>query len=539
MILTSFNHWLRESTAGPRHSCSAGSAISRRTFTQSTLAATALATLPAQRLWADASKPAAIPAQVGAIGLGGNPVTLTAAEIKELRAALHGPLLLSADDGYDVARHIWDPSFDRHPALIARCADAQDVVHAVNFARTHQLRTAVRAGGHSVSGQSQPDGGLMIDVTPMKTIRVDAKQRRAYAQSGVLLGELDQAMQAVGLVTTLGTVSDTGIAGLTLGGGVGLLMRRFGLAIDNLISIDVVTADGKLRHASEQENPDLFWGLRGGGGNFGVATAFEYRLHPLQHPILVGGRAYPYSQARSVLAAVAELAEQAPDELFLGVSVNNVATGPAAGRSVQCILAYTGEDPAAGLKSIEPLAKLGKPLVDKIDSRPYLDAQSMRNGERADNPARAVVPSTPRTWYESGYLYSTPDALFDEIIRGFDAVPPSFDASAGFSQMGGAIARVKQDATAFWNRPAKHDFIVDVSWLGSARDEEARKAARAIWTGVEPFTRGHYVNTVPDASSQRVRATYGDNYPRLVALKEKYDPLNLFRLNANIKPGTT
>ncbi|HUI59689.1 MAG TPA: FAD-binding oxidoreductase, partial [Steroidobacteraceae bacterium] len=509
MILTSLNHWLREPATEQRHYARSGVAISRRAFTHSTLAATALAALPARPLWADTSKPAVIPAQVNAIGLTGKPLTLTAADIKELRAALRGPLLLAADEGYDTARRIWDPSIDHHPALIARCSNAQDVIHAVNFARTHQLRTAVRAGGHSVSGQSTPEGGLMIDVSPMKEIRVDARQRRAYAQGGVLLGELDHAMQAVGLVTTLGTVSDTGIAGLTLGGGVGLLMRRFGLSIDNLISVDVVTADGKLLHASEQENSDLFWGLRGGGGNFGVATAFEYRLHPLQHPVLVGFRAFPYSAARSVFTAVAELADKAPDELFLGVSVQNVAAGERAGRSVGCLAGYTGEDPAVGLKLLEPLAKLGKPLIDTVAPTSYLAAQSMRNDERADSPARLAVPSVPKTWYESGYLYSAPDALFDEMIRRFDAVPPYFDAGAGFSQMGGAIARVKQDATAFWNRPAKYDSIVDVSWSDSAKDEEARKAARDVWTGMEPFTRGHYVNTVPGASSQRVRATYG------------------------------
>jgi len=199
---------------------------------------------------------------------------------------------------------------------------------------------------------------------------------------------------------------------------------------------------------------------------------------------------------------------------------------------------YTGEDPTVGLNLVEPLAKLGKPLVDTVAPMSYLAAQSASNAERADSPARVAVPSTPRTWYESGYLYSATDALFDEIIRRFDTVPAHFDANAGFSQMGGAIARVKQDATAFWHRPAKYDFLADVSWTDPTKDQEARQAARGVWAGVEPFTRGHYVNTVTGASSQRVRATYGDNYARLVALKEQYDPLNLFRLNANIKPRT-
>ena len=538
MIFTSFNPRLPGTAADQHRSTSHG--ISRRTFTHATLAATAFAALPARPLWADASKPATIPVQVDAVGLTGKPVTLAAAEIKELRAALGGRLLLAADEGYDAARRIWDPSFDRHPALIVRCANAQDVIHAVNFARTHGLRTGVRAGGHSVAGHSQPEGGLVIDVSPMKEIRVDAKLRRAYAQGGVLLGELDRATQAVGLATTLGTVSDTGIAGLTLGGGVGRLMRRFGLAIDNLISVDVVTADGKLLHASEQENPDLFWALRGGGGNFGVATAFEYRLHPFKHQVLDGFRLFPYSQARSIFPAVVELLDRAPDELGLGVAVANITEGgPApAGRYAGYLAGYVGEDPAVGLKLLEPLAKLGKPLVDLVAAKPYLVAQGARDSETAQGPANVAVPRVTKTWYESGYLYGATDALFDEIIRRFDEVPTYFGAQAGFSQMGGAIARVKPEATAFWNRSAKYDFGNDVSWSDPQKDEEARKVARAIWAGVEPFTRGYYVNTVPGASSQRVRATYGDNYPRLVALKEKYDPLNLFRLNANIKPGT-
>jgi FAD/FMN-containing dehydrogenase len=540
MILTSFNQGLRAPATEQRRSSSPAGAISRRSFTHSTLAAGALAALPARLLWADASNPAAIPAQVNAIGLTGKPVTLAAAEIKELRAALRGPLLLAADDGYDTARRIWDPSFDHHPALIARCANAEDVVHAVNFARTHGLRTGVRAGGHSVAGHSVPEGGLMIDVSPMKEIRIDTKNLRAYAQGGVLLGELDRAMQAAGLATTLGTVSDTGIAGLTLGGGVGRLMRRFGLAIDNLVSVDVVTADGKLLHASSAENPDLFWALRGGGGNFGVATAFEYRLHPFKQQVLDGLRLLPYSQARSLFAAAAELAEQAPDDLTVGVAVSSATPGGRipAGRYTVCLVTYTGQDPAVGLKLLEPLAKFGKPLADLIAPKSYLAAQDSRNNETAHGAANVAVPSIPKTWYESGYLYSAPDALFDEIVRRFDEVPPYFDATAGFSQMGGAIARVKPEATAFWNRGAKYDFLNDVSWNDSAKDEEARNAARSVWAGVEPFTRGHYVNTIPDASSQRVRTTYGDNYPRLVALKERYDPTNLFRLNANIKPRT-
>jgi FAD/FMN-containing dehydrogenase len=536
LIRTVFDPW--------RHlrSCAGGNALpaatlDRRAFTRGTLAATAMAALPVGRLWAQAAKPAAIPAQVAAIGLTGKPVSLATADIRELRAALRGPLLLAADEGYDAARRIWNPAFDRHPALIVRCADAEDVVHAVNFGRDHELRTAVRAGGHSLSGQSAPEGGLMIDVSPMREVRVDTKQRVVHTQSGALLGEVDRATQAVGMVTTMGTATDTGIAGLTLGGGMGRVMRRFGLAIDNLVGMDVVTADGKLRHASADENSDLFWGLRGGGGNFGVVTAFHYRLHPLEHKVLSGMRLFPFSQARTVLSAVTEVAERAPDEMLFAVELINTLTGPApAGRYAVLAVDYSGEDPAAGQKLLEPLAKLGKPVVDTIAAVSYLEAQG------AVSAANAVVPDASankvRQWTESGFLNSTSDALFDELIRRFEAVPADLEAFSAFSQVGGAVARVAQDATAYWNRPAKYDYLGGTQWTDPAQDDPGRTVARDMWAGVQPFTRGYYVNTVPGANDQRLRATFGDNYPRLVSLKEKYDPMNLFRLNANIKPGT-
>jgi FAD/FMN-containing dehydrogenase len=511
--------------------------MDRRAFTRGTLAATAMAALPARQLWAQAARAAPVPSQVAAISLGGKPITLAAADIKDLRAAMRGPLLLAADEGYDAARRIWNPAFDRHPVLIARCTSAQDVVHAVNFARAHEMRTGVRAGGHSLSGQSQPEGGLMIDMWPMRELKLDARQRVVDAQGGALLGEVDRATQAAGMVTTLGTATDTGIAGLTLGGGMGRMMRRHGLSIDNLLGIDVVTADGKLRHASEQENADLFWGLRGGGGNFGVATNFRYRLHPLAHKILSGFLVYPIAQARSVLAAMTELSERMPDEMMLAAELLNALSGPIPpGRYAIIAVDYSGEDPAAGRKLLEPLAKLGRPVLDTVAAVSYVEAQG------AVGAANAAVPDASsnkvRQWTESGFFTSTPDALFDELVRRFEAVPASLEAFSAFQQMGGAVARVKQDATAYWNRHAKYDYLGGTQWADAAQDDLGGKVARDMWAGIQPFTSGYYVNTVPGANDQRLRATYGDNYPRLVALKEKYDPTNLFRLNANIKPGT-
>jgi FAD/FMN-containing dehydrogenase len=503
--------------------------IDRRGFVGSTLAATVFAAVGSGRLWADAASAAAIPQQTAAVSGSGEALTLSAADLKDLRAALHGKLLLAQDAGYDAARRLWNPHFDRRPALIVRCADASDVVRAVNFARAHDLRTAVRAGGHSLSGQSACDGGLMIDVSPMKAISVDAKSRLAQAQGGVLLGELDRRMQAVGLATTLGTVTDTGIAGLTLGGGVGRLVRKYGLACDNLRSVELVTADGRLRRVSPKDDPDLFWGVRGGGGNFGVATAFEYQLHPLQHKVVTGERFYPYSQARSVIAALVEFAATAPDDVMMGASLINSSHGEHAGRFVSWSVDYVG-DPNQFEKVIAPLRSLGKPLLDTMSTVSYLEAQG------AEGAANAGVPREVTLYVKSGFLHSVPATTVDELVRQFEALPPTLDISAGMSQLGGAISRVAPGDTAYWNRLASFDLLLDGSWAGRDQDERNIKLIRDLWAGLEQYTRGYYVNTVPDADDQRLRATYGDNYPRLVQLKNQYDPGNLFRLNANIKP---
>src|SRR3954468_15352353 len=285
--------------------------VGRRGFVGSALAA---ATLPLGRAWADA-KDVELPEQLPAIGLDRKPIAVPRADITAFRSSLRGQLLLAGNNGYEDARKIWNGVFDRHPALIARCAGSDDVVKAVNFARAHGVLTSVRGGGHSISGQSSCEGGLMIDLSPMKEIRVDAAKMSAQAQGGVLLGDLDRECQAVGLVTTLGTASDTGIAGLTLGGGLGRLQKKYGLACDNLISADVVTADGKSLHVSEHENADLFWGIRGGGGNFGVVTRFEYRLHQFGPNLLAGNRAFPIERANEVIPALLELMSGADDDV--------------------------------------------------------------------------------------------------------------------------------------------------------------------------------------------------------------------------------
>src|SRR4051794_21908061 len=344
--------------------------VGRRGFVGSALAA---ATLPLGRAWADAND-VALPEQLPAVGLDGKPIVIARADIKEFRASLRGQLLLAGNEGYEDARKIWNGVFDRHPAMIARCADASDVVKAVNFARAHAVLTAVRGGGHSISGQSCCEGGLMIDLSPMKEIRVDAAKLSARAQAGVLLGDFDRESQAVGLVTTLGTAADTGIAGLTLGGGLGRLQKKYGLACDNLVSADIVTADGKSLHVSGRENPDLFWGIRGGGGNFGVVTRFEYRLHKFGPDLLAGNRTFPIARAREVIPALLELMAGADDDVSYTFGLTKSAPpGQPEGSYVEMEMIYTG-DLKQGDRVLASLNKLGKAAFDDIAVKPYVRA---------------------------------------------------------------------------------------------------------------------------------------------------------------------
>jgi FAD/FMN-containing dehydrogenase len=501
--------------------------IGRRQF----LGLASAALLPARSLWADISGSGAVPSQVAAVSGEGRAVILTGAEVKELRAALGGRLLLAQDAGYDQARRVWNGSIDRHPALIARCAGREDIVHAVQFASAHSLLTAVKGGGHSISGQSTCEGGLMIDLSPMREIEVHRDKRLVRAQPGVLLAELDGKCQAAGLVTPLGTAADTGIAGLTLGGGQGRLMRKLGLSCDNVQSFELVTADGKVHKVSATENPDLYWALRGGGGNFGVVSGFEYRLHPLAHPILAGGRMYPFSQARAVVKGLADMAADAPDELYLSGSIVN-ASGEGTlpkGTYVAVEFVYS-DDPKAGERFLPTLDKLGKPLNDTIVAKPYVVAQ---NG--ATGAAPPALPPGLGVYVRSGFAQTIPDKFIDEWIHAFEHGPPWLD-EIGLGPVGGQVARVKANATAYWNREAQYEFLLIGAWMDHSQDEHNIAAMRDIWKGFEPFTRGYYVNTEPSAAESRLKATYGDNYARLVRVKNHYDPKNLFRLNANIRP---
>ncbi|HTX23843.1 MAG TPA: FAD-binding oxidoreductase [Steroidobacteraceae bacterium] len=502
--------------------------IGRRSFINSAVATATAALLPMRRGWAGGTTPGRIPADVTAVAGTGNPVTVPRSDLEDLRAGLRGQLLLPQDLGYDQARRFWDAAFDRHPALIVRPAAADDVARAVQFARAHSLLTAVRGGGHCQSEQiSACDGALMIDLSLMRSVQVDPERRLVSAQGGVLLGEVDRKTQAIGLVTTMGTATDTGIAGLTLGGGIGRLMRTLGLACDNLASVDIVTADGRLRHASETENPELFWGIRGGGGNFGVVTNFEYRLHPFAHPVLGAHASYPYDRALSVMRAVADLAERAPDELLLSAAVSNDARGRHASWS-----AFYSGDPRDGERLLAALQKLGVPLRSGVRTESYLTAQG------AAGTAPLAVPRRMASYEKSGFVHGTPqDALLDELVRRFDTVPESFDCGAELSQMGGAVARVRPDATAYWNRRATYAVLISDEWTPGPQSQAERTALRDLWKGVRRFTHGYYINADSDVEPERLRETYGPNFARLAQLKNQYDPTNLFRLNANIKPS--
>jgi FAD/FMN-containing dehydrogenase len=453
-------------------------------------------------------------------------VELAERAVQSLAKSLSGRLLLPGADGYDDARTLWNRTIDRRPALIARCAGADDVVSAVRFAREHDLLVSVRGGGHNVTGNAVCEGGLMIDLSPMKAARVDAEERRLVAGPGLTWGELDTATQRHGLATTGGIISSTGVSGLTLGGGHGWLMRRHGLACDNLASVDLVTADGVRLRASADEHPDLFWGVRGGGGNFGIVTAFEFRLHPLG-TIVAGLLLHPLSRAREVLERYRAFAPGAPDELTVGILITTWFDGTPV---IAIALCYGGA-PEAGEHVVQPLRRLGSPMLDTVRPMTYGELQTMFD---ATNP--------PGAWYyKTGYLEGdkfAEDRFIDVLLDHCDFPTPSPLSRIFIEHLGGAMGRVPATDTAFVHRAAPFDLIVIA---GGYRPDEAEKNvrwARSTSDAMRPFMSGAaYVNYLgPDATREAVQSAYGPAYARLVALKDRYDPQNVFRLNQNIRP---
>lgn len=490
--------------------------MKRRTFLQASLGAAAL--WPARMLLANGVSLADIPA----ISLAGATTTLHGNDIADLAASVRGQVLVSGQPGYDQARRVWNGMFDKQPALIVRCAAPSDVMKAVAFAHDHALLTAVRAGGHSVSGKSTCDGGIVIDVSPMQAVRVDPTARIAHVEGGALLGHLDRETRMFNLVTTSGTVSHTGAAGLTLGGGLGRVGRRFGLASDNLVCVDLVTADGRLIRASDEEHADLFWGLRGGGGNFGVATAFRYRLHPMDPTVLAGRIAWPMAQIREVLAFYAEFAANAPDELNADFAASWTPNGPLCTVQV-CWSANMTE----GERVLRPLRSFGKPVLDQIAAMPYVQLQTSSD---------AGTAAGKRYYTKSGYFAELTPKTIDTIADVLESAPPDRFALV-MQQAGGAISRQPLDATAYPNRNAQFWAMLIASWTDPALDDQHIAPMRAAWKRIEPRTQGFYVNAMSESDDAKVAANYGRNYPRLQRIKRAYDPNNLFRLNANISPA--
>jgi len=456
--------------------------------------------------------------------LEGTKCALGATAVDDLRARMRGPVLAAGDDGYDAARRIWNAMIDKRPGLIARCAGTADVLEAVRFAATHGLLVSVRGGGHNVAGTAVCDAGLMIDLSPMKGIHVDPAGQTAWAQPGVLWQDFDHETQAFGLATTGGVVGETGIAGLTLGGGVGWLVRKHGLVCDNLLAADVVTADGQLRRATSHENAELFWGLRGGGGNFGVVTAFQYRLHPV--PAILGGLViHPRAAARDVVRFHRDFVVSAPEELTSYVALLTTPDGLPVVAVASC---YCG-DLREGERVLSPLRKFGSPLVDQMQPMPYTGMQGL------------FGPSFPwdhRNYWKSSFLRELPDAAIDAVVTHADRGGSPLSAVA-LEYYGGAASRVAPGATAFPHRAATYNLIVLGQWREAAEDSIHIAWARDLWDAVQPWSSGAvYMNALgADENQNAVRDAYGANYARLAALKATVDEKNLFRLNQNIAPA--
>jgi len=459
-------------------------------------------------------------------------VTIDQRELVDLASEFRGDVIQPGEFGYDDHRVIWNGSVDRHPAVILRCASVQDVRNAVGFARRSQMTVAVRGGGHSFPGHSTCDG-VLIDLSPMRGMRIDPIRRTARAQAGVLLGELDRETQAFGLAVPSGIVTHTGIAGLTLGGGLGWLQRKYGLTIDNLLSVDLVTASGEAVTASAEQNPELFWGVRGGGGNFGVVTEFEYRLNPVGPTVVAGPIAWPMEDAVDVLRYYRDWITDIPDELTTIIVSRWIPALPVFpedlhGKPAVFVIACWCGPVEDGLKVLAPMKSYGKPLLDLCEPKPFLTHQAMFD------------PSFPHgRWYytRSADVSKLTDEVIDIAVESGTAISGPLSSYPIF-QLGGAIARVDEDATAFGGRQSGHTFNFAASTETEDGFEVQRDWARQSWKSLEPHHTGVYVNFLGDEGDDRIREMYGAaKYARLQALKREYDPDNLFHLNQNIPPA--
>ena len=497
--------------------------MNRRRFVQSSLAAAVAASLPtSQSLAAILSGSMGVDADINAVTGDGAEVTLQRAAVKELGDSLRGNLVLPGHDVYEEARRVLNPTINRYPALIVQSKGLADIKDAVDFARESNLLVAVKCGGHSFSGKSTCDGGMMIDLSMFRSVRVDPKRRIANVSGGSLLGDMDHDTMRFGLVTTAGTVSHTGIGGLTLGGGFGRVARRFGLALDNVLSLDVVTADGKVLRADPHENSELYWGLRGGGGNFGIVTNFDFQLHPMDREVIGGTVVFPMSEAKSVLNFYADYAANAPDDVALDGGISARPGEPAAAFISVC---YSGPMNKAD-KVLDPVRKAGTPVFDGLKAMDYVALQ--RSGDTDDPRARGA-------YVKSGFAAEITPEMIDDILYGFEEDPVR-GMTFVWQHAGGKIGRVASDATAFAHRHVKFDSLMLMDWPANTDASGHVKWLKDYWATVEPHTRGAYANDIGDVPQDRMHRNYGGNYGRLLALKNQYDPGNLFRLNANIAP---
>ena len=455
-----------------------------------------------------------------------------AARIEELKRGVRGQVVLPEDADYETTRRIWNAMIDKHPALIVRCASTADVVRAVNFARDSGLPLAVRGGGHNIAGSALCEDGIVIDLSQMKAAKVDARAHRVVIEGGALLADLDAATQAYGLATPLGINSTTGIAGLTLGGGFGWLSRKFGMTVDNLESAEVVTADGKVVRTSANEHPDLFWAIRGGGGNFGVVTRFEFRLHPVGPEVLSGLIVYPFAEAKAVLQRYREFMAKAPDELSVWAVLRKAPPLPFLpqgihGKEVVVLAVLYAGDPAQGERLIAPLRKFGKVAGEHVGVQPYVAWQ------QAFDP---LLTPGARNYWKSHNFATLEDKLFDTVIEYIGKLP-SPQCEIFFGAIGGATARLAPDSAAYAHRDTQFVMNVHGRWDDAADDERGIRWARDFFDASAPFASGGvYVNFLTADEGDRVRSAYGLNYGRLVQVKRQYDPANLFSVNQNIRP---
>ncbi len=460
--------------------------------------------------------------------------SISSTDLQGLRSRVRGPILVPGDAGYDAARRVWNDMIDRRPAAIARVTGAADVVQCVRFAREREIPLAVRGGGHSIAGNAICDEGLVVDFSGLRAVRVDARRGIARVEPGATLGDLDHETHAFGYALSVGINSTTGVAGLALGGGFGWISRKLGLTCDSLVSADVVTATGDVLRASAEENPDLFWGLRGGGGNFGIVTSFEFKLHPIPPQIYAGLIVFPHAQGKAVLERYREFTKSAPEDLTVWVIMRQAPPLPflpaeVHGKNILAVaVCYVG-DAEQGKRAIAPVYKFGAPLGDHVGPQPLAAWQ------QAFDP---MLGPGARNYWKSHNFTDLSDGLFDALLEHAANLPtPECDVFLG--HLGGQVNRVAPDATAYAHRDVNYILNVHGRWTDAALDEKGIAWTRGLFKAAAPFaTKSVYVNFLTQDEADRVQGAYGPNYARMARIKEKYDPANLFRANQNVKPAS-